>query len=768
MNPQPNYGPCTDELDKIQLTDGKASGHWRSKGTVGWGIIKSVVEITIDLKALESIGQVRVHGIGGEERGVVFPKFIAVFASKDGKDFEYISLLSDTYSVNNGNRVKSHWFNIKDLNVIGRFVRLLIQSSGKSLLVDEIEVIKGSENTGRNKANEGVLKGPDITGDAVSIIKAQIALKEKIAASIDTIEKYRQMLGENFALEMTSKLKGIEKGVMFYGSTKYLTNSLWSFTTDVGIIRAKIYNKFYSKSYLCMIANPMDMLLEKQMQIFPVIHKKEIDIRLWQGEHESAAINVVNCTEDDLRVSAHISPLSGPGGISVESQKTFTIRRAVNIDGRLVGSIADPLVLQGEKDFTVKPGETTQLWIGVFNPMLKPGEYKATVTIKAKIANGGILPLEKLPVNITIEPVRFSHEVSLNTCLWAFPEVAVETKKSLVETVQDLKLHHTNIVVTHSKHMPFPKKKSIETRNISKIDYSGIDQTVQRHSYAKMYLFFFNWRAGKGDPGIFGEWMSSEWKKRFSLWLTDWVTHLKKTGVGHEKFALYPFDETLCDEFYELAKLIKSIDPKIKIYANSFGRGPREFRRFKDLIDIWCLPNNRSIRHPDWHSGIKAFGKEMWVYGATGPAKANSPYEYYRLMPWYAFKRGQTGAGFWLYVDYYKKHGWGDGEKSIGYYGVVYGSGIQNAVDTQGESIVPSRRWEGWREGVEDYQYLYELQRRIDLIKQSNPQKAKGAQDVLDTQVDYVLKNPENCDKVYQARKNITAAILRLNNNGLN
>jgi len=768
MNPQPNYQPCTDELDKVQLTDGKTTGRWRSKGRVGWGKIERVVEITIDLRAIESIGQVRVHGIGGEERGVVFPKFIAVFISTDGKDFEYIALLSDTYFVNSSDRASPHWFNITDLNVKGRFVKLLMQSSGKSLLVDEIEVIKGSGNIGRNEANKGAFTGPNMKSDAVNIIKAQIALKEKIDTSVDTIKKYRQVLGENFTLKMTSQLKDVKKGVMSCGRTEYLTNRLRSYATDVGIIRAKIYNKFYGKSFLCMIANPMDMLLERQMQIFPAGYKEEIDIQLWQAEHESAAVNVVNCIENNLLVSAQISPLSGPGGISVESQKTFTIRRAVNIDGRLVGSVADALVLQGEEDFIIRPGDTTQLWLGVFNPKLKHGEYKATITIKAETANGDVLPLKKLPIKIKIEPVRFNCDVSLNTCVWAFPEVAVETKNSLDETLRDLQLHHTNIVVVHGRDMPFPKKKSIGMKNISKIDYSGIDQTVQRHSYARMYLFYFNWRSGKGDHGTFGEWMSPEWKRRFSSWLTDWVVHLKRTGIGYEKYALYPFDETLCDEFYELAKLIKSIDPKIKIYANSFGRGPREFKRFKDLIDIWCLPNNRSIRYPDWHAEIKAFGKEFWLYSATGPAKANSPYDYYRLMPWYAFKRGQTGAGFWLYVDYYKKQGWGDGEKSIGYYGVVYGAGIQNSVETQGELIVPSRRWEAWREGVEDYQYLYELQKRIDSIKVGNPQKAKKAQDVLDTQVDYVLKNPENCEQVYRARKNITAELFRLNGNSFN
>ena len=49
-----------------------------------------------------------------------------------------------------------------------------------------------------------------------------------------------------------------------------------------------------------------------------------------------------------------------------------------------------------------------------------------------------------------------------------------------------------------------------------------------------MVLFYFNWRANGGDFGVFGEWMSPEWKKAFSLWLVDWVKHLRKGKVGYD------------------------------------------------------------------------------------------------------------------------------------------------------------------------------------------------------------------------------------------
>ena len=67
------------------------------------------------------------------------------------------------------------------------------------------------------------------------------------------------------------------------------------------------------------------------------------------------------------------------------------------------------------------------------------------------------------------------------------------------------------------------------------------------------------------------------------------VEHLKHNGIGYDRFALYPYDEYIGDDFYDLARLIKEIDPRIKIFANSYGKGPREFKRLKDLVDIWCV-----------------------------------------------------------------------------------------------------------------------------------------------------------------------------------
>ena len=81
---------------------------------------------------------------------------------------------------------------------------------------------------------------------------------------------------------------------------------------------------------------------------------------------------------------------------------------------------------------------------------------------------------------------------------------------------------------------------------------------------------------------------------------------------------------------------------------------------------------------------------------------------------------------------------------------------------TRAENIVPSRRWQAWREGVEDYQYLYELQQEINKIRITDPVTANKAQETLDRQVNRVLNNQDDKKIVYDARKILSDTLLKL------
>jgi len=71
-------------------------------------------------------------------------------------------------------------------------------------------------------------------------------------------------------------------------------------------------------------------------------------------------------------------------------------------------------------------------------------------------------------------------------------------------------------------------------------------------------------------------------------------------------------------------------------------------------------------------------------------------------MSWKAFRDGYTGIGFWAYADSGNGDNpgsvWDDFDGRNPDYAVIY--------DGDGTSILSSRRWEGWRMGIEDYELL--------------------------------------------------------------
>ena len=96
----------------------------------------------------------------------------------------------------------------------------------------------------------------------------------------------------------------------------------------------------------------------------------------------------------------------------------------------------------------------------------------------------------------------------------------------------------------------------------------------------------------------------------------------------------------------------------------------------------------------------------------------------------------------------------------MGSYGVVYDS-ANAPIDTHGEMIVPSRRWEVWREGVEDYQYLITLQNQIEQVRTFAPEKADYARHMLERHLDNVLASGTSME-ILKARTEITRMVIEL------
>ena len=769
FSPKPNYRLCTDGSDVIQLTDGRTFGsQWTKKSTVGWEKAEPAVEIVIDLGQRSAVYEVRIHTVGGGRADVEFPEFAAVLLSNDGRVFQFAGLISSKELQNvrgSGYRGVPRMLKAGNINAAGRYVKLVIKPKQRYVFLDEVEVFGDSISAAKKTQLRNNLEVFKTSKELLKRIADYVQLSENTAATVKSVKENRSKLPSELSEEILAELRILAKKVDMPANKIYPPNELLGIRGQLGKIRAGIYKAVYEKPFVCLPANPMEIVFEKEMLLRGDLKGaplcgNQLDIQLWQNEYESAAFNIVNCSDEAITTAVSISPLMGPAGKKVDSNRTFTVRRAIYVKGSTVGSIADALVLQAERPFTLQPGELTQIWLTIFNPTLTAGKYEGTIGISAKTAKPKALPIESIAVAIEVQKKEFPENFALSTCNWGCYRVA-----SMSETARDFYSHRINVCLINVGDIPFPRSASDPPGVFRKPDFTKMDTVIQTHNYARTYLLFLNFRSDKKDYGRFGRWMTPGWKAAFSSWLKKLAAHLKDVGVGYDKWALHPFDESLCDEYYELARLVKSIDPKIRLYANSFGKGPKQFMRFRELIDIWCLQESHCERYPKWLQIIKGFGRKVWTYECLGPAKAKDPYSYYRLMPWRAFKRGQTGAGFWVYHDglNYKNLAvpWDDTLKPRGYYGVVYGAQT-SPLGKLTENIVSSRRWEAWREGVEDYQYLYELRQAINKTKAKDPKMARTAQETLERQVNRVLNNQRDSSVVYDARKVLSDALLKL------
>lgn len=762
FTPPPNYRLCTDPGDAIQLTDGiKTGASWTKRDTVGWDRT-GTIEITVDLGSVFHLDRVTIHSTGGGRADMEYPEFLVVSVSTDNRKFGVAGLLRTDGITVRSDRKEPHVFEISGLNVKARYVRVFVRSQGKyhRFFTDEIEVYghRGSDTGGYREASE--LTSPPGRQAMLDGIEEYF----QVARNVEQIDRVVQAEDIKLSEILDESLySSYRKYVGMFGKsgTEFADlKTLRSMHDRIGMIKAGILKHAYGRRLLCYSTDPMEMLLEKEMPSLNMDNLSGVKVFQWQNENESAAINVVNCSQRPLQCRIGISPLADKQGVIRGNDDVITVRRAVYVRAMNLGLVADALALQQNKAFTLKPGELTQIWLTIDSSKLSPGSYVSAIAV---IAGDG--QMQTVPLSIEIAPLRFPDKAALKSCVW---DEYITSSKSFTRTnpgaaIKDLMEHYVNVGVIHPAYIPYAYKNGtwLQREDFAKLD----NQLELRKDYdcvllsleAEHYL----------EKGIQGEWMSESWKAGFAQWLRQIVAHMRQKGFDYSRFALYPYDERLHDRFYQLAKLIKQIDPRVRIYSNWLGKGPEDFMRFKDLIDIWCPQERRCYLHPDWLRAVENFNKEMWTYGAVGPgyrgtiAKAKKPYDCYRLAGWRAFERGYSGAGFWIYLDWNSQPGWDDTDQPKGYYRMIY-DGKHAPKDSVYEPVVTSRRWEAWREGVEDYQYLFELNNTITATTIKDPTKAARARQLLDQQVDIVLGHPKDCNAASKAKRILSDALLEL------
>ena len=151
-------------------------------------------------------------------------------------------------------------------------------------------------------------------------------------------------------------------------------------------------------------------------------------------------------------------------------------------------------------------------------------------------------------------------------------------------------------------------------------------------------------------------------------------------------------------------------------------------------------------------------GKFFWTYAnpvGIDPGRA-SPYSAYRLPVWLAWKEEMNGFATWAY-----KNGRWNGTKKGPNWGLVYRSDFADcpAGVSKQELVIPSKRWEATRDGLEDYAYLYLL---TQAICDGSSEAGAKAKSLLASSMEEVLNDENNPLLADKAKRQIIEAICEL------
>lgn len=497
-------------------------------------------------------------------------------------------------------------------------------------------------------------------------------------------------------------------------------------------------------------SSPWAALKELQSPPTAVRECHKISVAMGRNEYESTSFVLTNLSDKEQCFDI----------AAINSRMPLTLRYAYWVTASNGNKVSDALPLL-EGKVVVPPGESREVWLTLHSAGVAAGNYSTPI----KITSPG-LPPRNIELAARVYPVTLPQDKPLYTYYWDYTVPTWMKPEKARAFAADMKSHYVNVPIAHPWSTP---RLQVDEAGKLVNDYKELDSALENYSrmQPKIIVFYWNresyfekqsWKEKSTDNAALPPYMSPAWKVLFKQYLTNWVSHMKAKGYGYDRFAMNADDETLNAPAYEMAKLIKEADPKIQVFINAFGHSLEEAQRIAPYVDIFCPFLYDHMNLPPYNSAesqktkplatkiLKKSDKMYWTYAnpMTNEPQEAAAYPVYRLAVWKTWEQGMNGFGYWVYSyktawNYYNnpdKPNWA----------VVYLADSEDAPAglSKKEIVVPSKRWEATREGVEDYTYLSMLKNAV-----AKPRKGALAKDVaagrklLNELPTKVLANPE-------------------------
>ena len=739
LAPKPAYSYCTDEADATQLTDGEYSvGYfWVQKSTVGWSNA-NYADINIDLGEDSPIRGCSFNTAAGVA-GVAWPAMVQILVSVDGQEWYAAGDLigrSAKFGLPASDKYSTHRFVADDLELHGRYFRLLVASAGSYTFCDEIEVYKGSDDL--LAADMGEPFAEDVT---------ELVVSKRVAASVQ-----QRLLKDIAALREEASAAGVSAETKAWAGTEAdrltaaaMQVSSEEFDADWRAIhpltpthaeiykaRARVKRELGAPELTIWHKARYDMLDPMELPAEPGGETPALSVDLMQGEFRSAAFVITNMRDDTVTLHPFIDGMPGaprPSSIAMHQVEHIETQSGISVADAL------PLAEEGQPDskawtVTVPAGMARQVWLTVHADDLEPGAYSATVD---GVSDPGI------PLRIRVYPLQLPEQLTCSLGMWDYSctKNYDMTDGNVDAAIANMQEHFVDTPWLSSGCAPWPDGFDAEGNMVGELEFERFDSWVADWADAKNYAVFLS--VGSSIRNI--PMTDERFPRAVGQWMDAWVAHLEEIEVGPEQLLLLLVDEPHAAEQDERiirwARAITAAQPGVVIWEDPTYREPQAEANLEMLsVSDTICPNlgifgNCTDAARQFYLDLRDQGKVLWFYQCSGPAKTHDPYYYHRLQHWYAFKYGATGSGFWAYADAARSgNSWNELRAGRSSYTPVY---------LDETSITDGKHMEAIREGLEDYEILVMLRdHAAKLEADGKAQRAARARKLLEDAIDAV------------------------------
>ncbi len=418
--------------------------------------------------------------------------------------------------------------------------------------------------------------------------------------------------------------------------------------------------------------------------------KSEIALYAAKGESESAQIVITTGSEPLKNVRISLDPLTGTAGTITKIE----LLKVEYIDLPNLNKIA-PDPLPPATLFDVSANKNQPVWITISIPRnAKAGEYSGHISVKPANAAEKRMPVKLKVWNFSL-PEGPGHKTAFGlTKKWIARQHGVEEDSAAA-------------IRLHAKYYDFMVDRWVSPYWLP---------VVATSDQAARYI---------NDPRV----------TTYIIPDTKSVESLRERGLL-DKGYFYPVDEPITEDDYkrliDACASIHSVDPKLRIVAPYFvdpnyDTGGKTIHELADgHLNIWCpsleyFNNNKERLYAKLDKG-----EEFWWYVCCGPA---APYPNYfldmdgpshRVLPMLGWKYRCQGllywsATYWCCSEIGTSDPWTDMATVKNINKDLYGDGslLYPGKKVGVDGPVSSIRLELLREGLEDYEYIVLLEKKL-------------------------------------------------------